>query len=212
MTIRASFQRGQKRRRATQKKRSAARILGRGRLAVRTASCWRRARFSISRLDRDAARRRSQASMKSIRGNIATGWRAAGAGSTTPPAWIRGSIRGVQSFHCQRGWGFGEGQARVGVNARMPNKVTSRGEVLAALSLPPPEPRQLRDEPATQLPSVGGRSQRERTGTAAAARRLSAHGRGFYSRLLHHRVFAGDLFPRPRALRGEPIPSTANTR
>jgi hypothetical protein len=45
----AEPERGQNRRSATQKNPSANRILGRGRLALRTASCWRRARFSIKR-------------------------------------------------------------------------------------------------------------------------------------------------------------------
>ena len=36
-------------------------------------------------------------------------------GSTTAPAWIRGSIRDLQTLHGQRGWGFGERQARSGI-------------------------------------------------------------------------------------------------
>jgi len=71
MTTRTSFHRGQKRRSVTQKNRSTARILGRGRLAVRMANCRRRARFSIRRSDCDAATRRSQTRVTAIQGNIA---------------------------------------------------------------------------------------------------------------------------------------------
>jgi hypothetical protein len=114
MMTSASFHRGHTRRSATQKIRSAARILGRGFFAMRMASCWRSARFSIRRSDRDAARRRSQARMAEIRGNIARGWRRPATRSTATRPWIHDTIRQVQTVHAPRGWGFGEAQVRHG--------------------------------------------------------------------------------------------------
>ena len=70
-----SFHRGHTRRRTTQKKRSAVLMRGRGRLTVRTASCWRRARFSRRRSLRAAKSERNQPAIAAMRGSIARGWK-----------------------------------------------------------------------------------------------------------------------------------------
>ena len=81
-TTRTSLHRGHRRRSATQKTRSAVRILGRGRLAVRIASCWRSARFSIRRSDREARNDRSHPKIDAILWSIGEEWMQGGAPST----------------------------------------------------------------------------------------------------------------------------------
>ena len=81
-TTRTPLHRGHRRRSATQKTRSAVRILGRGRLAVRIASCWRSARFSIRRSDREARNDRSHPKIDAILWSIGEEWMQGGAPST----------------------------------------------------------------------------------------------------------------------------------